>query len=91
MNNRISEYLSTPSTDTVKLFQRPTLDLNGDRPITVDMERFFDFSFSFAEALMDLEDKYLPQKPAVSMQRELAIIDSVVTDELDFDIDARWM
>jgi len=91
MNNRLNQYLFAQPSIATKLCERPTLALNADRPITVDMERFFDFSFSFAEALLDIEDKYQPQKPVVSMQRELAIRDSLVEEQADFDIDARWM
>jgi hypothetical protein len=91
MSNRIDQYLSAQTSVAAKLCERPTLALSADRPITVDMERFFDFSFSFAEALLDLEDKYLPQKSASSMQRELAIQNSLLEKEFDFDVDVRWM
>ncbi len=91
MQNRISQYLRTQTPAATTLCHRPTLALSCDQPITVDMERFFEFSFSFAEALMDLEDKYLPQKPIVPMQRELSIVDSALQDDLELDIDARWM
>lgn len=81
-----------------KLCQRPTLRLtnhSGDRPITVDMERFFEFSFSFAEALLDLESKF--QQSALAAERKnaererLRKPESTLDAELDFDIDARWM
>ncbi len=90
MSNRINQYFSAQLSVATKLCERPTLALTADRPITVDMERFFDFSFSFAEALLDLEDKYIPKTPVVSMQRELKLIDAKL-EEADFDIDARWM
>ena len=96
MRNRISQYISDTSTTATTLCQRPTLDLKADRPITVDMERFFEFSFSFAEALMDLEDKYIPERPIVSLQRELALKEAIEKADsfdldLDLEIDARWM
>ena len=95
MNNRISQYLFTQSASslstTTKLCQRPTLTLHADRPITVDMERFFDFSFSFAEALLDIEEAWLPNTPAISLQRDLALKEAMLSEESDFDIDARWM
>jgi hypothetical protein len=57
------------------------------------MERFFDFSFSFAEALVDLEAMYASDvtetSPRIDMDLEKR--ESQLDAELDFDIDARWM
>lgn len=78
-----------------QLCHRPTLTLKADRPITVDMERFFDFSFSFAEELLDLEEKYMPATAVVPLQREFGIKEAETLNrqdgEHDLDIDARWM
>ncbi|QEG23287.1 hypothetical protein [Mariniblastus fucicola] len=92
MRNRIAHLLES-KISTAQLCQRPKLTLTVDRPVKVDMERFFDFSFSFAEALMELEDKHRPEQPVVSLERELALKASIGTqhDERDLDIDARWM
>jgi hypothetical protein len=83
-------------TEVLEHCQRPTLRLTNhttDRPITVDMERFFDFSFSFAEALVDLEAMYASDvtetSPRIDMDLEKR--ESQLDAELDFDIDARWM
>ena len=72
---------------------QPTLELSLTRfesPIEIDMERFFDFSFSFAEALVDLEDRYESPNKITTMQRFLATDSKAQGDELG-DIDARWM
>ena len=81
---------------------RPTLTLGRqafDRPFQVDMERFFEFSFSLAEDLLDLEAAYssetaladreivLSHKPA-SCAKPAKYANAA---ELDFDIDASWM
>ena len=68
----------------------PTLKLKMDREFSVDMERFFDFSFSFAEALVDLEDRHESPNKITTMQRFLATDSKAQGDELG-DIDARWM
>ena len=92
MRNRIKEHIATSSV-TEHLCRRPVLELTFDhRKYPVDMERFFEFSFSFAEALVDLEEKHQPTKPVVSFERELARLEnSRPSGEFDLDIDARWM
>jgi len=92
MRNRIKHLTPQHTLSHAELCHRPTLTLHADRPIKVDMERFFEFSFSFAEELLDLEEKYKPQTAVVSLERELAVR-KVATQrhEHDFDIDARWM
>ena len=97
MRNRIS-HLVNQTLSHAELCHRPTLTLYADQPITVDMERFFEFSFSFAEELLGLEDKFKPQSSVVSLERELAVREAEVLrkaalqrDEMDFDVDARWM
>lgn len=113
MRNRISQPVSQPfptadasrvsplPVSRLSLDQRPTLQLGESKSFTVDMERFFDFSFSFAEALVDLEDRFAnPANAATNSQlvsRENAIQsigDSLPSDhdfDCDFEIDARWM
>jgi len=103
MRNRIAhlvpQALSVPEAHShADLCRRPKLTLHADRPITVDMERFFEFSFSFAEELLDLEEKFTRQTAVVSLERELAVREAEVMreaasewDEHDFDVDARWM
>ena len=93
MRNRI-KHLVSQTGDHTQLCHRPSLTLHADRPIKVDMERFFEFSFSFAEELLDLEEKYLSQTAVVSLQRELSLKEAAARkaeQDLDFDIDARWM
>ena len=68
MRNRI-KHLVSQTGDHTQLCHRPSLTLHADRPIKVDMERFFEFSFSFAEELLDLEEKYLSQTAVVSLER----------------------
>lgn len=103
MRNRIGHLVPqalsvTEALSHAELCHRPTLTLHADRPITVDMERFFEFSFSFAEELLDLEEKFKPQTSVVSLERELAVREAEVmreaasqSDQYDFDVDARWM
>lgn len=104
-----TQFSLAASSAAPKLCQRPTLRLtnhSGDRPITVDMERFFDFSFSFAEALLDLESQFqqsstdatssftADRMAAERMAAERADLrqpESTLDAELDFDIDARWI
>ena len=98
MRNRISNYLlpTGPRFQSVS-HQRPTLKLGETKSITVDMERFFDFSFSFAEALIDLEDKFCPGD--WQTQQDLGLRENVIQNkpdpnadfDCDFEIDARWM
>ena len=94
MRNRI-KHLVTQTAGHTQLCQRPSLTLHADRPIKVDMERFFEFSFSFAEELLELEDKYLSQTAVVSLARELSLKEAAAKkaeqQDFDFDIDARWM
>lgn len=93
MRNRI-KHLVSQTGDHTQLCHRPSLTLHADRPIKVDMERFFEFSFSFAEELLDLEEKYLSQTAVVSLERELSLKEAAARkaeQDLDFDIDARWM
>lgn len=97
MRNRIS-HLVNQALSHAELCRRPTLTLHADRPIKVDMERFFELSFSFAEELLDLEEKYKPQTALAMLERELAVQEAAAQretaaqhDELDFDVDARWM
>ena len=43
----------------------PTIELSlskFEKPITVDLEHFFEFSFDLAEDLLDLEAKFKPRK-----------------------------
>lgn len=94
MRNRIGHLVPQTVLSHSELCRRPTLTLNADRPITVDMERFFEFSFSFAEELVDLEDKFKPRTAVVTLERELAVREAAAQQnqhDLDFDIDARWM
>jgi len=94
MRNRIGHLVPQTVLSHAELCHRPTLTLHADRPITVDMERFFEFSFSFAEELLDLEDKFQPQTNVVSLERELAVREAAAQQNecgFDFDIDARWM
>ena len=81
MRNRIASLpASTPTIQEL----RPELTLSNhssDRPFRVDMERFFDFSFGFAEALIDLEDRFTEPKDS--------IFDFDGAGDLE--IDVRWM
>ena len=88
MQNRISQYLSRSSKLSTASY-RPQLKLKMDRPILVDMENFFELSFSFAEALLDLEDKYESEPQVVTLDRVLSKAAFCEMGELD--IDARWM
>jgi len=80
MQNRIAKLTATPITIEEL---RPGLTLTNasqDRPFRVDMERFFDFTFSFAEALVDLEDRFGVKEAAV-----------LQAEPEDWEIDVRWM
>ena len=92
MRNRIKDYIST-TPGYQQLCHRPVLELKFDqRKFPVDMERFFEFSFSFAEALLDLEELHKPEKPIVSLERELTKLEvSEPIADFDLDVDARWM
>lgn len=88
MQNRIIQHLSRPSKLPATSY-RPQLTLKMDRPFPVDMENFFELSFSFAEALMDLEDKYESEPHVATLDRVLS--KTVVGEASELDIDVRWM
>ena len=93
MRNRI-EHLVPQANSHTQLCHRPSLTLHADRPIKVDMERFFEFSFSFAEELLNLEEKFMALTPVISLERELNLKQAIAKREesdFDFEIDARWM
>ncbi len=82
MRNRIATTIApTVNRDLQEL--RPELTLSNtsnDRPFRVDMERFFDFTFSFAEALVDLEDRF---------SENIAPVEQLEPEE--WEVDLRWM
>jgi hypothetical protein len=88
MQNRISRHLSRPSSSS-ELPYRPQLKLKMDRPFMVDMQNFFELSFSFAEVLLDLEARYESEPRVVALERVL--VTATPCDESELDIDARWM
>jgi len=99
MRNRIG-HLLTPTNLSEQadlgLEPQPQLTLHMERPFNVDMERFFEFTFSFAEALLDLEAKYAMDKKVATLERFLSEQEAAealgdVGDEFECDIDARWM
>ena len=83
MQNRMAQYFSSIPSNTAMLELRPELKLSspGTRPFRVDMERFFEFSFSFAEALVDLEDRFQPAFGQIGISEDFD----------DLEVDARWM
>ena len=95
-----SKRVATRSGLPTDLNHRPTLQLGDQKSITVDMERFFEFSFSFAEALVSLEDRF--GADIVANQSQVRSREQVIrwNEEktyrgqdfgCDFEIDARWM
>ena len=57
---------------TIREINPPQIDLNrrpGARPLMVDMQSFFEFSFWMAEELLDLEAQYLQNAAAMGPQR----------------------
>ena len=91
MRNRIQHLLPAPRYSGGTESHRPRLTLQIDRPFDVDMERFFDFTFSFAEALLDLEAQFDSEPKLTSMDRLLENQPQSIGEEFDYDIDARWM
>ena len=81
MRNRIGHLVPQTVLSHSELCRRPTLTLNADRPITVDMERFFDFTFSFAEALLDLEAQFQSEPKVTALERLLADTSTAKADE----------
>jgi len=90
MCNRISQYLQAHESQRVVTPTRPQLTLHMDRPFKVDMESFFDLSFSFAEVLLDLEEKYESEPRLTTLDRLLAKPE-VDPMDAELDVDVRWM
>lgn len=96
MRNRIVDFLQPANlSGQAKSEPQPQLTLRMERPFNVDMERFFEFTFSFAEALLELEAKYATEKKVATLKRflEQQVEAPALGDEYECecDIDARWM
>ncbi len=61
-----------------RIFQKPQLNLSrrGQQPFFVDMEAFFDFSFSLAEDLNDFIATYELQNPSSRSRKLLASVEA---------------